>query len=58
MSKLTTPRLQKATTVWRLRVPKSLVAKIRKLADEQRRSVTKQAELLLEEAVNGTQPLR
>jgi hypothetical protein len=35
-------------------VPKTLVAKVRKLAEAQKRSVTKQAELLLEEAVNGS----
>ena len=43
----------RVTTIWRLRVPKTLVAKVKKLAEMQKRSVTKQAELLIEEAVNG-----
>lgn len=34
-------------------MPKTLVAKVKRMADEQKRSVTKQAELLLEEAING-----
>lgn len=48
-----TKKLQKVTTIWRLRVPVSIVEKMRKLATEQKRSVTKQAEIVLEEALNG-----
>jgi hypothetical protein len=48
-----TKKTQKVTTIWHLRVPASLVAKVKRIADEQKRSVTKQAELLLEEALNG-----
>jgi hypothetical protein len=46
-------------TVWRLRVPVEIVVKVKKLAQINRRSVTKQAQVLLEEAINGnTQSVR
>jgi hypothetical protein len=48
-----TKKTQKITTVWHLRVPVALVAKVRKLAEDNKRSVTKQAHVLLEEAING-----
>lgn len=41
------------TTVWRLRVPLSLVEKIKRLAAAEKRSVTKQAEIVLEEALRN-----
>lgn len=52
---MATIKTQKATTIWHLRVPLTLVSKVRKLAKENKRSVTKQAHVLLEEALNGNQ---
>jgi hypothetical protein len=40
-------------TVWRLRVPVSIVEKMRKLAAKEQRSITKQAQIVLEDALNG-----
>jgi hypothetical protein len=50
-----TNKTHKVTTVWHLRVPMTLVLKVRKMAEANKRSVTKQAHVLLEEALNGNQ---
>ena len=48
-----TTKKPQTVTIWRLRVPLSLVAKVKKLAEQEHRSVTKQAQVLLEEAISG-----
>jgi len=50
---MATIKTTKTVTVWRLRVPVALVHKIKKLAEAEGRSATKQAARLLEEALNG-----
>ena len=42
---------KKTVTVWHLRVAPALIEKVRKLAKAEQRSVTKQAQVLLERAV-------
>ena len=41
------------TAIWRLRVPKSLVLRVKEMADAEKRSTTKQAHLLIEEAISA-----
>lgn len=46
-----TKKTQSVTTIWRLRVPASLVRRVKELAAREKRSTTKQAEMLLQRAV-------
>jgi hypothetical protein len=48
-----TTKKPQPVTIWRLRVAPAIVTKVRKLAEQERRSMTKMAELLLEEALDG-----
>jgi hypothetical protein len=50
---MSTPKKQKVTQIWRLRVPLDLVARVRDLAGIEQRSTTKQAAVLLAEALQA-----
>jgi hypothetical protein len=50
-----TKKTPKTVAIWRLRVPVEMVRKVQELAEVEQRSVTKQAAVLLQEALQHRQ---